>query len=1043
MARFKSYASIRFCESPTSDLEIRTPKGRGKRGRGSNCTPVNEVISAPETRSSTQNKLRSGKGRRGGASTFAMPPSPAKQDGAAGVKRKGRGNDGNGCSGVNGTTIGVAGGESPSGKRSRSTSCRSTPTPVGGGNNSGSSNGAGSGAGGGTTATIEPPGSPVLIECPEPNCGKKYKHINGLKYHQSHAHADSRRSSSPSSTIGSCEAVKLETAAGSVSDNETEMEESVDGAVDIKTEPGEVSSAPSSESVMLITPKQENVDDTESAEQSTSKSGGPRFVEADASAAPQATSSSISAVPSTVSSHAAKASDAGDEPVYQRSGPKPAVRVPAANGDKLRPLTNTKPIMPIPSQQTVTLSSGVSANKPNGPLGLANMSPLLPAQSRPSLIAESNPVVSAELDNLRRERIKNRKRNKDGKMAGSRPPSAASSPPSAGEAGKVGSPAVVVQVSTSSVMVPTTNSVTTSALLGPIPSLSPCLPPTNVDEPSSREEVQSPAYSDISDPNDSGANDSHCDVQGVGAKTASNCAEAPKSPLTDASPPPPSLQPGYPNFPFYGAQLPFPVSPVPSLHRPMGGSPGRTKGPESSPSMPSPARKDDVPPTAKDEQRTRDGKAPGGDKMMPQVYPYGFNYHQYGAVDPNFLRLGSDPAYKQFVQDQERAASDSEKSSSQMKRGPILLSGMEKAGQGPTDLSKSVGNLGLPSGTNVTVKDVKTGGEGAVKEAKSIPMSDDKGHRQFLGASRASGGGGVGAGDEKRDLYVAVSRHGGGSVSAPKSGSSSSPKSLPPGKSEGGKEVKKDGDKKGCGVEGVKPTMETHGPPPPTATGAPSYAYLHHSYLGSPPYRPPGVPGFIDPNASMFPRIAPSMMWHGSPFAAYTPPGMPRFHEPGAAGPDAQDLSGKSIKGLDLLRHNVSIYPSGPPVTMAAAVAAHKIHELQDAANKGAGATGTAGKPPSSESGGGEMSLAMPQPSSPAIGIAEGSVTSSVSASSSASRSPPAQHHVHTHHHTHVGLGFPLPVAPQFTGPYPGAAVLGTPQPAVFPPAAYGASPNQ
>ncbi|OTF77069.1 hypothetical protein BLA29_010415, partial [Euroglyphus maynei] len=32
------------------------------------------------------------------------------------------------------------------------------------------------------------PNSPALIECPEPNCSKKYRHINGLKYHQSHAH---------------------------------------------------------------------------------------------------------------------------------------------------------------------------------------------------------------------------------------------------------------------------------------------------------------------------------------------------------------------------------------------------------------------------------------------------------------------------------------------------------------------------------------------------------------------------------------------------------------------------------------------------------------------------------------------------------------------------------------------------------------------------------------------------------------------------------------------------------------------------------------
>ena len=34
-----------------------------------------------------------------------------------------------------------------------------------------------------------------LIECPEPNCNKKYKHINGLKYHQTHAHKEAKESS--------------------------------------------------------------------------------------------------------------------------------------------------------------------------------------------------------------------------------------------------------------------------------------------------------------------------------------------------------------------------------------------------------------------------------------------------------------------------------------------------------------------------------------------------------------------------------------------------------------------------------------------------------------------------------------------------------------------------------------------------------------------------------------------------------------------------------------------------------------------------------
>lgn len=33
--------------------------------------------------------------------------------------------------------------------------------------------------------------SPILLECPEQDCSKKYKHANGLRYHQSHAHGGS------------------------------------------------------------------------------------------------------------------------------------------------------------------------------------------------------------------------------------------------------------------------------------------------------------------------------------------------------------------------------------------------------------------------------------------------------------------------------------------------------------------------------------------------------------------------------------------------------------------------------------------------------------------------------------------------------------------------------------------------------------------------------------------------------------------------------------------------------------------------------------
>lgn len=45
------------------------------------------------------------------------------------------------------------------------------------------------------SCTVKIPVSPCpsptqYIECPERNCDKRYKHINGLRYHQAHAHLD-------------------------------------------------------------------------------------------------------------------------------------------------------------------------------------------------------------------------------------------------------------------------------------------------------------------------------------------------------------------------------------------------------------------------------------------------------------------------------------------------------------------------------------------------------------------------------------------------------------------------------------------------------------------------------------------------------------------------------------------------------------------------------------------------------------------------------------------------------------------------------------
>lgn len=136
------WAPPRLCDSPTSDVDC-SKGGAPKGGRGKRRGPA---VDALDSRTPSHGKLRNGKGRRFPAPCSPAPCSPAK----AGDKRRSRPSD-----------LEL----SPNAKRSRS---RSTPTPE----------------------ASQPP-SPALIECPEPNCSKKYKHINGLRYHQTHAHGES------------------------------------------------------------------------------------------------------------------------------------------------------------------------------------------------------------------------------------------------------------------------------------------------------------------------------------------------------------------------------------------------------------------------------------------------------------------------------------------------------------------------------------------------------------------------------------------------------------------------------------------------------------------------------------------------------------------------------------------------------------------------------------------------------------------------------------------------------------------------------------
>ncbi|CAJ0930234.1 unnamed protein product [Ranitomeya imitator] len=157
---------------------MRGGRGRGKRARSAATAtapaPGSEV-NFPEIRG-LQNKNRggaNGKGRRGSINTsgrrtppncviedIKMSPSPVG-------KRKSRP-----AMELDPTSSSE---DNKSGKRVR-TNSRSMPTTPQGKNDSFLDQGC---------------SSPVLIDCPHPNCNKKYKHINGLRYHQAHAHLDS------------------------------------------------------------------------------------------------------------------------------------------------------------------------------------------------------------------------------------------------------------------------------------------------------------------------------------------------------------------------------------------------------------------------------------------------------------------------------------------------------------------------------------------------------------------------------------------------------------------------------------------------------------------------------------------------------------------------------------------------------------------------------------------------------------------------------------------------------------------------------------
>ncbi|KAF7653865.1 hypothetical protein LDENG_00077420 [Lucifuga dentata] len=167
-----NWAPPRFCESPTSDVEMRSGRGRGKRMRPSSNTPLNDNSNSSDNKGSGSSKTRgaasNSKGRRGSQTAGGAEDAKASPSSS---KRKTKP-----ASDMEPTSSSE---DSKASKRLRINSTGAAPSLPGSKND-----------------PLPPPQldrtcpSPVLIDCPHPNCNKKYKHINGLKYHQARAHND-------------------------------------------------------------------------------------------------------------------------------------------------------------------------------------------------------------------------------------------------------------------------------------------------------------------------------------------------------------------------------------------------------------------------------------------------------------------------------------------------------------------------------------------------------------------------------------------------------------------------------------------------------------------------------------------------------------------------------------------------------------------------------------------------------------------------------------------------------------------------------------
>ncbi|KAK6617179.1 hypothetical protein RUM44_005510 [Polyplax serrata] len=812
------WAPPRFCDSPTSDLDARTPKGRGKRGRTSSSTNSSgDLSNFTETRSSVHSKLRNGsaKGGRGGRGN-----TPASSS------------SGTNSTGSNSPTPFVPP-KQEIGKKSKERD--TTPTPTNKKNKTPLS------------APSSPPASPVLLECPEPNCSKKYKHINGLKYHQSHAHGSAddddtkdvtsfseneesnTEAPSPSATPVKSPPEKTETPRKEeLSQSAPVLSPSVNPCCQVLQDPlalvkpsnpesptpsqsvslapGPLTPQPSDLPAISTSPNGESGSDGSKA---AAKPGVLRFVSPNeefsvgvfsgnksmvsSSVIPVAGSagSNTSSVVSTLrTSTATAAPGVGQVPLGAPiTVPNPQVHSNTSTSSHMQP--------PI---QGITQNQSAHPQQQSQPLTQGSVPQQLPIKLPQFKL---KPTASLMPEDKNKEKEKGSKLPPGYKKKHRKSPAGSPHPPS---------------------------------------------DPTFGMDSSSREDLQSPAYSDISD---DAAPVLESEVGDKGKGTGEKKGE----PNGAGSPH------GIPTYGIYGSFYGQPPYLVPSV------------APDCKPKETS--EKSDVKPGEKELK-----KESGRGEYSQKVIPHPSHYYPYGYV-PSYPSGFMDPNYPVIVPE------DKNKESGKGDKSP-----------GPAEIKLGASPIQVPNPTKVKaepgLKEGKHQNENHQIIKESIEMKTQMNSYMYSRQPPTT----QTQDDLKRYLYQR-GREQTGQVGPEqqKQSSSATPKLPPPNPSpklkEKVQEEKKDEKVK---QEGQKPTMETQGPPPPPT----SQYYIHPSYMQGPHY---GALPF-DPNHPVYRNINPMLV--PGPYAANPYLGIPRYHAP----EDLSRSPSGTTKALDLLQHHANQYYS-------------------------------------------------------------------------------------------------------------------------------------